>query len=448
MEDLFAEAASGRARRAAPLPDRLRPDTLDAFVGQAHVVGPGTLLRRAIEEDRVTSMILYGPPGTGKTTLARIVANATGAAFEELSAVNAGKADVTAVIERARQRLGQHGRRTILFLDEIHRFNKAQQDALLPVVESGLVTLIGATTENPYFEVNPALLSRCALYELEPLDTDDLRAILERGAADLGVALGPDAAAELARGGDARSALAALELAAATAHSRGVDAPGLEDVRAAMRNPVRYDRNGDMHYDAISAFIKSMRGSDPHAAIYWLAVMLAGGEDPKFVARRMVVFASEDVGNADPRAIEVAINVAMAVDFIGLPEGRICLAQAATYLALAPKSNAAYVAIDEALGEVRRNGSRIPPAHLRSSGFRGAEKLGRGVGYRYPHGEGGVARGQRYLPEGLEDARYYEPKDVGFEARLREVLASLEGRDAEEPEAEEPEGPADAADGA
>jgi putative ATPase len=440
MDDLFAEAASGRARRAAPLPDRLRPDTLEGFVGQAHVVGPGTLLRRAIEEDRVTSTILYGPPGTGKTTLARIVAHATGSAFEELSAVNAGKADVTAVIERARQRLGQHGQRTILFLDEIHRFNKAQQDALLPVVESGLVTLIGATTENPYFEVNPALLSRCALYELEPLETGDLQAILERGAADLGVTLGPEAAEELARGGDARSALAALELATATAHSRGAETPGLEDVRAAMRNPVRYDRDGDMHYDAISAFIKSMRGSDPHAAIYWLAVMLAGGEDPKFVARRMVVFASEDVGNADPRAIEVAINVAMAVDFVGLPEGRICLAQAATYLALAPKSNAAYVAIDEALGEVRRNGSRIPPAHLRSSGFRGAEKLGRGVGYRYPHSEGGVSRGQRYLPEGLEDARYYEPKEIGFEARLREVLASLEGRDSEE--LSEPEEPA------
>jgi putative ATPase len=427
MDDLFADAADGRARIAAPLPDRLRPATLDGFVGQGHVVGPGTPLRRAIEEDRVTSTLLYGPPGTGKTTLARIVAQATGAAFEELSAVNAGKADVTAVIGRARDRLGQRGERTILFLDEIHRFNKAQQDALLPVVESGLVTLIGATTENPYFEVNPALLSRCALYELQSLDTDELRAILERGAADLGVTLEPDALAELARGGDARSSLAALELATATAQSRGLDTPALEDVRAAQRNPVRYDRQGDMHYDAISAFIKSMRGSDPDAAVYWMAVMLSGGEDPKFIARRMVVFASEDVGNADPRALEVAINIAMAVDFIGMPEARISLAQGATYLALAPKSNASYMAINAAMDEVKRNGSRIPPAHLRSAGFRGAEKLGRGVGYRYPHGEGGVARGQRHLPEGLEDARYYDPKPVGFEARLRDILASLRG---------------------
>ena len=430
-----------------PLPDRLRPDSLDGFVGQAHVVGPGTLLRRAIEEDRVTSTILYGPPGTGKTTLARIVANATGAAFEELSAVNAGKADVTAVIGRARDRLGQHGQRTILFLDEIHRFNKAQQDALLPVVESGLVTLIGATTENPYFEVNPALLSRCALYELEPLETDDLRAILEHGAADLGVTLGADAAEELARGGDARSALAALELATATAHSRGVDAPGLEDVRAAMRNPVRYDRTGDMHYDAISAFIKSMRGSDPHAAVYWLAVMIAGGEDPKFIARRMVVFASEDVGNADPRAHRGRRQ--------RRDGGRLHRLAGGPHLpARRPRPTWPWrrSRTPPTSPSTRRSArcgataraSRRPTSAAPASAARRSSAAAWATATRTS--EGGVSRGQRYLPEGLEDARYYEPKEVGFEARLREVLASLEGRDAQEPaEPEEPGEPGEPA---
>jgi putative ATPase len=309
-------------------------------------------------------------------------------------------------------------------------------------VESGLVTLIGATTENPFFEVNPALLSRCALYELQPLEGDDLRAILERGAADLGVRLPDDSAAELARGGDARAVLAALELAVATSRSRGAEAPELEDVRAAQRSPVRYDRDGDMHYDAISAFIKSMRGSDPDAAVYWLAVMLAGGEDPKFIARRMVVFASEDVGNADPRALDIAVNVAMAVDFVGLPEGRIVLAQGVTYLALAPKSNASYLAINAALAEVERHGARTPPSALRSTGFRGAAKLGRGIGYRYPHDEGGVARGQQHLPDGLEGTRYYEPAGVGFESRLREILSSL--RDEPQPAAAEADPPDEA----
>ena len=340
--DLFSDAADRRAGDVAPLAQRLRPTTLEEFVGQQHVLGEGSALRRAIEEDRVRSSILYGPPGSGKTTLARIVAASTGAAFEELSAVSATVKDVREVLARAQERLGTTGRRTILFLDEIHRFNKAQQDALLPGVESGLVTLIGATTENPYYEVNSALISRTQVYELEPLGEEALAEIVRRGAAEVDVELGDDLVALVARrsGGDARSALNILELAAETAKAEGsvVTEAHVED--AARKPPLVYDKAGDAHYDYTSAFIKSMRGGDADASVYYLAAMLEGGEDARFIARRMIVLASEDIGNADPRALLVAVAAAQAVEHVGLPEARLNLAHAAIYLARAPKSTA------------------------------------------------------------------------------------------------------------
>lgn len=425
MTDLFASAADDRRRAVAPLPERLRPDDLDLLVGQEHLVGPGRPLRRAIEEDRIGSMILFGPPGTGKTTIARIVAARTGASFEELSAVDAGKADVRAVTERARDRLGGDGRRTILFLDEIHRFTKAQQDALLPLVESGLLILIGATTESPHVGVIAALLSRCTLYELHGLEPADLERMVDRGAEALGVRVDADARTAIARaaGGDGRAALALLEAAAA---ARDGGEPVTEALVAEVgRIPIRYDREGDLHYDAISAFIKSLRGSDPDAALWWLHTMLEGGEDPRYVARRLIVFASEDVGNADPRALPLAVATAQAVQEIGMPEGRIPLAQCVTYLALAPKSNAAYAAGDAARAAVREHGTRLPPDHLRDGSHSGAKALGRGVGYRYPHAEGGFVADQQHLPDGLEHLRFYEPGDLGFEARLAEILADL-----------------------
>ncbi|HET7807920.1 MAG TPA: replication-associated recombination protein A, partial [Gaiellaceae bacterium] len=338
MSDLFADAARERMQEVAPLALRLRPRSLDEFVGQEQVLGEGSALRLAIAEDRVGSAILYGPPGTGKTTLARIVAQTTGAAFEELSAVSATVKDVREVLTRARDRLGSSGQRTILFLDEIHRFNKAQQDALLPAVEEGLVTLIGATTENPYFEVNSALLSRCQIYELEPLGEGELGVIVARGTEALQAQVSDEVAALVARraGGDARNALNILELAVQTARAEGtaVGEEHVEDV--ARKRPLVYDKGGDAHYDFISAFIKSMRASDPDAAVYYLAAMLEGGEDARYVARRMIVLASEDIGNADPRALLVAVAAAQAVEHVGLPEARLNLAQAAIYLARAP----------------------------------------------------------------------------------------------------------------
>ncbi|MGI9116818.1 MAG: replication-associated recombination protein A [Gaiellales bacterium] len=425
MSDLFSTAADDRRRAVAPLPERLRPDDLDLMVGQEALIGPGRPLRRAIEEDRIGSMILFGPPGTGKTTIARIVAQRTGASFEELSAVDAGKADVRAVTERARDRLADGGRRTILFLDEIHRFTKAQQDALLPLVESGLIILIGATTESPHVGVISALLSRCTLYELVSLEPADLERMIDRGAEALGVRIDDDARAAIARaaGGDGRASLALLEAAAAARPDDGAITEAL--VGEVGRLPIRYDREGDLHYDAISAFIKSMRGSDPDAALWWMHTMLEGGEDPRYVARRMIVFASEDVGNADPRALPLAVATAQAIQEIGMPEGRIPLAQCVTYLALAPKSNAAYAAGDAARAAVREHGTRVPPDHLRDGSHSGAKALGRGVGYRYPHAEGGVATGQRHLPEDLAHLRFYEPTAMGFEARLGEILGEL-----------------------
>jgi putative ATPase len=383
----------------------MRPGTLDEFEGQAEVVGEGSGLRRAIASGSVPSMIFYGPPGSGKTTLARIIARATSAHFEELSAVQTGVSEVRRVLKEATERLGANGTRTILFLDEIHRFNKAQQDALLPSVESGLITLIGATTENPYFEVNSALLSRCQLYQLDPLDEAALARIVERGTQTLGVELAeePRTAIVNASGGDARNALNILEAAAGSAAGGDITAEHVHD--AARKHPLLYDRGGDQHYDVISAFIKSLRGSDADAAVYWLAVMIAGGEDPKYVARRMIVFASEDVGNADPRALEVAVAAARAVEFVGLPECRINLSQAVAYLARAPKSNAAYLAIDAALGDVRERGNLRPPPHLRDASYPGARKLGHGVGYVYPHDKPDTP--QQYLPDELAGRRYY-----------------------------------------
>jgi putative ATPase len=414
VSDLFSDAAKARLTDLAPLAMRLRPSTLDEFVGQEQVLGEDSALRLAIAADRVGSMILYGPPGSGKTTLARIVAHTTGAHFEELSAVSATVKDVREVLAAARERLGAEGRRTILFLDEIHRFNKAQQDALLPAVEEGLVTLIGATTENPYFEVNSALLSRTQIYELEPLSEEELATVVERGAAQLGVDLPADLVRLVAQraGGDARNALNILELATQTAGDQIPTAVQIED--AARKRPLVYDKGGDAHYDFISAFIKSMRGSDPDAAVYYLAAMLEGGEDPRFIARRMIVLASEDIGNADPRALQVAVAAAQAVEHVGLPEARLNLSQAAIYLARAPKSNASYVAIKEATRDVREHGHLRPPDELRDASYYGAKKLGRGQGYIYPHTDpAGFA--VDYLPEELRGRTYYRPSGAGEE---------------------------------
>src|ERR1051325_9049272 len=417
MSDLFADAAKERMHEVAPLALRLRPRALDEFVGQEQILGRGSAPRLAIAEDRVGSTILYGPPGSGKTTLARIVAGATGAEFEELSAVSASVADVRGVLTRARARLGGPGQRTILFLDEIHRFNKAQQDALLPGVEEGLITLIGATTENPYFEVNSALLSRSQIYELEPLSEDELALVVRRGAEALEAELGDDVVALVARraGGDGRNALNILELAVQTARaeSHPVGEEHVED--AARKRPLVYDKAGDAHYDFISAFIKSMRGSDPDASVYYLAAMLEGGEDPRFIARRMIVLASEDIGNADPRALLVAVAAAQAVEHVGLPEARLNLSQAAIYLARAPKSNASYVAIKEATADVRELGQTRPPDSLRDTHYRGARKLGRGEGYIYPHDD---PRGfdVDHLPEPLQGKKYYRPAGSGEES--------------------------------
>jgi len=387
---------------------RLRPSSLDEFVGQEHVLGEGSALRLAIADDRVGSVIFFGPPGSGKTTLARIVAATTGAAFEELSAVSASVADVRGVLARARERLGAQGQRTILFLDEIHRFNKAQQDALLPAVEEGLVTLIGATTENPYFEVNSALLSRMQLYELQPLSDIDLERVIERGEAALGIELSPELRSLVARraGGDARNALNILEAAAATAGAGPVTEANVED--AARKRPLIYDKGGDAHYDFTSAFIKSMRGSDPDAAVYYLAAMLESGEDARFIARRMVILASEDIGNADPQALVLAVAAAQAVQHVGLPEAQLNLAQAAIYLALAPKSNAVIVAIGEARQDVREHGTVRPPKELRDAHYAGAKKLGHGQGYVYPHDDP-AGFDVDHLPDALKGRKYYRP---------------------------------------
>jgi len=415
MANLFDEAAGRRLERAAPLAQRLRPAALDRFIGQEQIIGPGRALRLAIEADRVPSLVLYGPPGTGKTTLARIVAGMTGAEFEELSAVSATVGNVREVLARARERLGTSGRRTILFLDEIHRFNKAQQDALLPGVEEGLVTLIGATTENPYFELNSALLSRMQVYELEALTVEELREIVRSGAVELDAELVPEVEDLIGSraGGDARSALGILELAVATAGAEPLTLAHVED--AARKRPLLYDKGGDAHYDTISAWIKSTRAGDVQASIYYLAVMLEGGEDARFIARRMIVLASEDIGNADPRALLVAVAAAQAVEHVGLPEARLNLAQAAVYLARAAKSNASYRALGAATADVREHGHLHPPDALRSASYPGAATLGRGKGYIYPH-DNPAGFEVDCLPDELKGRVYYTPSGSGEES--------------------------------
>jgi putative ATPase len=411
-----------------PLPVRMRPAALDQFVGQEHILGPDSALRRAIEEGHPHSMILYGPPGTGKTTLARMLATNADAAFEELSAVEAGRQQVRELMQRAEERLRGTGQPTIFFLDEIHRFNKAQQDALLPAVEEGLVTLVGATTENPYFEVNSALISRCRVYELMLLDDGDVRALLGR-ALEHGIAEAPrveDEALDFlaARSaGDARTALSALEIAAESAEDGVVTLAAAED--ALQRKAVLYDKGGDRHFDTISAWIKSTRGSDPDASLLYLAAMLEGGEDARFIARRMVVLASEDIGNADPRALQVAVAAAHAVEHVGLPEAALNLAQAAVYLALAPKSNASYAALKRARQWVRENGPVIPPAPLQSAAHAEAKSLGRGMGYDYPHDRPEGVSPQELMPQEAEGVRFLELSEHGEEAAMKERLEKI-----------------------
>jgi putative ATPase len=431
VDRLFGEDEAPRGRSAVPasaqpLAARMRPSTLDEFVGQEHLLEPGSALRSAIEDGHPHSMVLYGPPGTGKTTLARMMAVKARAAFEELSAVNAGRKEVKDVLARAAERRAGGGEGTILFLDEIHRFNKAQQDTLLPAVEEGLVWLVGATTENPYFEVNSALLSRCRVYELKALEEVDVLALLrraltdERGLPECGGA-DDDALEFLAAraGGDARTALAALELACETAgEGKRVDLHQAED--ALQRRAVLYDKGGDQHYDLISAWIKATRGSDPDASLLYLAAMLEGGEDVRFIARRMVILASEDIGNADPRALLVATAAAQAVDRVGLPECALNLAQAATYLALAPKSNASYVALGQARAWVRENGTPIPPDYLRDAHYPGAKKLGRGEGYVYPHDTPEGTSSQELLPEPAVGEHFLELSQHGEEREMGE----------------------------
>ena len=440
---LFDEAGEEAARAAAPLAVRMRPRNLDEVIGQEHLTGPGTPFRKLVDHDAAMSLVLWGPPGTGKTTLAHVVSEVTRRRFTELSAVTAGVKDVRAAIEAARQELGLTGAQTILFIDEVHRFNKAQQDALLPAVENRWVSFIGATTENPFFSVIGPLLSRSLLLTLEPLSDDDIREVIGRALSDergLGgrFALAPDAAANLVllAGGDARRALTYLESAAlGLPDGAEIDLPTLE--RAVDRAAVRYDRGGDQHYDVISAFIKSIRGSDADAALHYLARMIEAGEDPRFIARRLIVHASEDVGLADPTALQAAVAAAQAVEFVGLPEARINLAQATIHLALAPKSNAVVKAIGAAAQDVRAGLAGPVPAHLRDASYRGAARLGHGRGYDYPHDheEGVVA--QQYAPDAIAGREYYQPTQHGTEARyadraerIRAILARA--REAEE----------------
>ena len=441
--DLFEYMRGQQQKSESPLASRLRPETLEEVVGQEHIIGKDKLLYRAIKADKLGSIIFYGPPGTGKTTLAKVIANTTKADFRQINATIAGKKDMEAVVEAAKENMGMYGRHTILFVDEIHRFNKAQQDFLLPYVEDGTLTLIGATTENPYFEVNRALLSRSRLFELKPLSRDNIRTLIRRALEDPKKGMGMyhpymdekalEFLADIADG-DARAALNAVELGVLTTEPdpEGRIHLSLETVQECIqRRAVGYDREGDNHYDTISAFIKSMRGSDPDAAVYYLARMLYAGEDIRFLARRIMICAAEDVGNADPMALVVATNASLAVERIGMPEARIILSQAATYVACAPKSNAAYLAVDEAETRVKETGNLGIPPYLRDAHYEGHEDLGRGVGYKYAHDYPLHYVRQQYLPDALKDARFYRPSDNGYEKNIKNWLKKLKENDGE-----------------
>ncbi|MCI8634214.1 MAG: replication-associated recombination protein A [Eubacterium sp.] len=435
--DLFDYMREQNQEKEAPLASRLRPVTLEEVVGQQHIIGKGKLLYRAIKADTLSSVLFYGPPGTGKTTLAKVVANTTSASFTQINATAAGKKDMEEVVRQAKDTAGMYGKKTILFIDEIHRFNKGQQDYLLPFVEDGTVVLIGATTENPYFEVNGALLSRSVIFELKPLSSEDIKVLLlravsdeEKGMGAYGAVLLPDALEFLAdaSNGDARSALNALELGILTTE-RGKDGKIYISLPVAeeciQKRAIKYDKSGDNHYDVISAFIKSMRGSDPDAAVYYLARMLAAGEDIRFIARRIMICASEDVGMADSNALNVAVSACLAIERVGMPEAQIILSHAVIYVATAPKSNASCLAIGRAAKKVSNTRTAQVPAHLRDSHYPGAGRLERGIGYQYAHDYPGHYVAQQYLPDELLDEHFYEPTENGCEKQVLSYLESL-----------------------
>lgn len=434
--DLIDMLREKTLEKDAPLAARMRPETIEEVVGQEHIIGKNKLLYRAIKADKLGSLIFYGPPGTGKTTLARVIANSTESIFVQLNATIAGKKDIQGVVEKAKETLGMSLKKTILFVDEIHRFNKAQQDALLPYVEDGTIILIGATTENPYFEVNPALVSRSRIFQLLPLEKEDIKTLIyraineEKGLKKYNIHITDEAVDFLAdiADGDARAALNAIELGALTTQAEE-DGKIIINEQVAeeciQKRAIKYDKGGDNHYDVISAFIKSMRGSDPDAAIYYLARMIYAGEDPRFIARRIVICASEDVGNADPRALQLAVAAAQAVDFIGFPEGRIILAQAAAYVACAPKSNSSYMAIDKALDDVKNIQIMSIPPYLKDAHYKSAKELGHGIGYKYPHDFTNHYIKQQYLPDELKDKVYYNLSDQGYELKLKRYLEIL-----------------------
>lgn len=440
LMDLFDYMRENTMKSESPLASRLRPTTLDEVVGQRHIIGQDKLLYRAIQADKISSIIFYGPPGTGKTTLAKVIANTTSAEFRQLNATVAGKKDMEEVIESAKNNRGMYNKKTILFVDEIHRFNKGQQDYLLPFVEDGTIVLIGATTENPYFEVNGALISRSIIFELKPLEKDDIKILIKRAVEDVekgmgsfGARIDEDALDFLAdiSNGDARNALNAIEIGILTT-AKAED--GVIHITLAVaeeciqRRVIKYDKTGDNHYDTISAFIKSMRGSDPNAAVYYLARMLYAGEDIKFIARRIMICASEDVGNADPNALAIAVSAAEAVERLGMPEARIVLSQAVTYIATAPKSNAAYLAINMALDTVKNEKTFSIPSHLRDAHYKGAAKLGHGAGYLYAHDYPNHYVKQQYLPDELQNTQFYVPTDNGYEEKINEHMKHIKGQ--------------------